>query len=294
MTVAGVVVLGMHRSGTSAVSRVLNLLGADVGPEDDLLTEYDNPAGHWESRTLTACNDRILAAFGRSWDFPPRLRAGWEDSARATRLIPELAEAFASVFDRDRPWVWKDPRTCLTFPLWRRVLGSEARAVLVFRRPAAVVASVGRRDGIPTLYATGLWHRYVRASLGAARGMPVACLHFEQLMASPRPVIATLVDDLRDLGVALSTDIDVAASSLSAELVHDAPAPAVVRRTTASMVAALDRLPRTSHSFQPPPGREPAWVAPLLFAYRGPWALRSRLGHPLRTGADAAPAPRQP
>src|ERR1019366_7940994 len=77
----------MHRSGTSAVSRILNLLGADLGPEGDLLTEYDNPAGHWESKALVACNDRILAAFGRSWDFPPWTAPGWEYSDRASRLL---------------------------------------------------------------------------------------------------------------------------------------------------------------------------------------------------------------
>ncbi len=81
----GIVVLGMHRSGTSAVTRVLNLLGADVGPAADLIAEYDNPSGHWENKTLTACNDRILAAFGRSWDFPPWLTGGWELSPRAHR-----------------------------------------------------------------------------------------------------------------------------------------------------------------------------------------------------------------
>src|ERR1019366_7128579 len=117
----------MHRSGTSAVSRILNLLGADLGPEGDLLTEYDNPAGHWESKALVACNDRILASFG----------PGWEYSDRASLLLPELTDAFASVY-RSSPWVWKDPRTCLTFPLWRRVIGPGATVVIVFRDPGAV------------------------------------------------------------------------------------------------------------------------------------------------------------
>ncbi|HLI72822.1 MAG TPA: sulfotransferase [Acidimicrobiales bacterium] len=277
----GAVVLGMHRSGTSAVTRILNLMGADVGPEADLITEYDNPAGHWESKTLTACNDRILDAFGRSWDFPPRLRAGWEYSSRATGLLPELAEAFRGVFRGDL-WVWKDPRTCLTFPLWRRVLGSEARVVLVFREPAAVVASVARRDGIPRPYSTGLWHRYVRASLEAARGMPTVCVHFEDLVARPDVVTEALAADLRALGVALPGTPQNAVTSLRRDLVHDAPPGALLRATTSSLVAALRRLPPSTASFDPPPGREPPWVAPLLGAYRGPWVVRSRLGHPLR------------
>jgi hypothetical protein len=273
----------MHRSGTSAVSRILNLLGADVGPESDLLTEYDNPAGHWESKALVACNDRILASFGRSWDFPPWLAPGWEHSARASRLLPEMTDAFESVY-RAGPWVWKDPRTCLTFPLWRRVLGSEAKVVLVFRDPGAVVASVKRRDGIPSLYALGLWHHYVRSAVAGAAGSPVVCLRFEDLVASPVGSVKALVEDLGALGLELPGDPDGAAASLQDDLVHDQAASPLVRRLTSATVEAVRSLPRRSDDFRPPSWREPRWVHPLLVAYRGPWALRARAGHPLRAG----------
>jgi hypothetical protein len=273
----------MHRSGTSAVSRILNLLGADVGPASDLLTEYDNPAGHWESRALMACNDRILAAFGRSWDFPPWLAPGWEHSARASRLLPDLTDTFAAVY-RSGPWVWKDPRTCLTLPLWRRVLGSEARVVIVFRDPGAVVASVKRRDGIPSLYSVGLWHHYVRAAVAASAGLPVVCLHFEDLVASPTATIATLAEDLRALGVDLHGDPGAAAASMRDDLVHGEAASPIVRRLTSSTVDLVRALPPRSEEFRPPSWREPRWVRPLIVAYRGPWVLRARTGHPLRPG----------
>ncbi len=277
----GVVVLGMHRSGTSAVSRILNLLGADLGPEEDLLTEYDNPAGHWESKALVACNDRILAAFGRSWDFPPWNAPGWEYSDRASRLLPELTEAFRDVY-RTSPWVWKDPRTCLTFPLWRRVIGAEATVVIVLRDPGAVVGSIKRRDGIPSLYAAGLWHHYVRAAVAASVGLPVVCLRFEDLVASPQTAVEALAADLRALGLDLAGDPGAAAASMQGALVHGDATPPLVRRLTSSTVETLATLPRRSMDFRPPSWREPRWVHPLLVAYRGPWALRARAGHPLR------------
>ncbi|HEY5023384.1 MAG TPA: sulfotransferase, partial [Acidimicrobiales bacterium] len=233
--VPGVVVLGMHRSGTSAVSRILNLLGADLGPESDLLTEYDNPAGHWESKALVACNDRILAAFGRSWDFPPWLAPGWEYTDRASELLPELTETFTSVF-HSGPWAWKDPRTCLTFPLWRRVLGGEVTVVLVLRAPGAVVTSVKRRDGIPNLYAIGLWHHYVRAAVAGSRGLPVVCLQFEDVVASPLAAVEALVSDLGALGVELDGDPVNAAASMQDDLVHGDEPPPLVRRLTSSTV----------------------------------------------------------
>jgi hypothetical protein len=282
--VPGVVVLGMHRSGTSAVTRILNLLGADLGPEGDLLTEYDNPAGHWESRALVACNDRVLASFGRSWDFPPWLPSGWEHSAQAARLLPEMTDAFDSVYHAG-PWVWKDPRTCLTFPLWRRVLGSEAKVVLVFRDPGAVVASVKRRDGIPSFYAVGLWHHYVRSAVAASAGLPVVCLQFEDLVASPAGAVKGLVEDLGTLGLELPGDPEAAAASVQDGLVHGEAASSLVRRLTSSTVGVLRSLPPRSEDFRPPSWREPRWVHPLLVAYRGPWALRARAGHPLRAGS---------
>jgi len=278
--VAGIVVLGMHRSGTSAVTRILNLLGADVGPEDDLLTEYDNPSGHWESKALVACNDRILAAFGRSWDFPPWLEPGWELSPRAERLVPDMADTFAGVFSSD-PWVWKDPRTCLTFPLWRRVLGPSVRVVLVLRDPGAVVSSVKRRDGLPTVYGTGLWHRYVRVAVRASRGLPVVCVQFAELVASPTDTIRRVVEDLRTLGIDLAGEVGTAAASVQGQLVHDEEPTALVRRLTTSTVEVLRSIPSSSESFDPPLWPEPRWVRPALFAYRAPWALRARHGHPL-------------
>jgi len=281
--VPGVVVLGMHRSGTSAVTRILNLLGAHVGEAGDLLTDYDNPAGHWESRALVAANDRILAAYGRSWDFPPRLAPGWERTGRAEALLPELRATFAAVHPAE-PWVWKDPRTCLTLPLWRRALEDRMVAVLVLRDPGAVVASVKRRDGIPALYTVGLWHRYLRSAVAGAAGLPVVCLRFEDLVAEPAAAAAALAQDLGTLGVALAGDPAAAADSVRDELVHGAPPSALVRRSTAAVAARCAALPRVSARFAPPAWREPAWVRPGLFAYRGQWVLRARTGHPLRAG----------
>jgi len=287
--VPGIVVLGMHRSGTSAVTRILNLLGADVGPEDGLLTEYDNPSGHWESKALVACNDRILAAFGRSWDFPPWLGPGWERSPRAERLMPDMADTFAGVFGSE-PWVWKDPRTCLTFPLWRRVLGPSVLVVLVLRAPGAVVSSLKRRDGIPTVYGSGLWHRYLRAAVRSSEGLPLLCVHFADLVASPANTVQRVVGDLAALGVDLRGDVGMAAASVQGQLVHDGEPTALVRRLTEPTVEVLRSIPASSRSFRPPTWSEPPWVRPALFAYRAQWALRARHGHPLTPVRDGTPA----
>ena len=287
--VTGIVVLGMHRSGTSAVTRVINLLGADLGPEEDLLTDYDNPSGHWESKTLTACNDAILAAFGRSWDFPPWLGSGWEHSPRASALLPQLRDAFSSL-GVSGTWAWKDPRTCLTLPLWRRVLG-DLCAVLVLRDPSAVVDSIRRRDGIPVLYGTALWHHYVRAAVAGAAGLPFASVHFEDLVAHPGPTIDRLVTDLGRLGVELGGDVAAATASLENEFVHHEHNLPVVERLTSKTVERLRYLPPTTPSFEPPSVAR----AGLGAAVHG--VLPRAMGHPSPCRAPSAPgipvSPRQ-
>ena len=88
-------IIGMHRSGTSLVTRVLNLLGLDLGPEGHLMgPSAANETGHWESMPISDLNDEILARLGGSWREPPPLPPGWERRpdladlrAQARRLV---------------------------------------------------------------------------------------------------------------------------------------------------------------------------------------------------------------
>lgn len=93
-----IVVAGMHRSGTSLVARTLNLLGADLGPSSSLLPAApDNPSGFWEHRDVKELNDRLLASLGGTWDAPPPLPAGWQDS-RDLNPVRSLAAAIVAQF----------------------------------------------------------------------------------------------------------------------------------------------------------------------------------------------------
>jgi hypothetical protein len=61
----GVLVVGMHRSGTSATTRVLNLFGLSLCEEKDLwLSLPGNETGYWESSSLSRFNERLLTAAG--------------------------------------------------------------------------------------------------------------------------------------------------------------------------------------------------------------------------------------
>jgi hypothetical protein len=114
-------VFGMHRSGTSMVTRLINMMGAWFAEEGQSLGfAKDNPKGFWERKDVLALNDELLSLNNCQWNRVD----GWNRAS--LRQAPEaLARRMKSVvldLDAHRPWVLKDPRMCLTFPYWQPLL----------------------------------------------------------------------------------------------------------------------------------------------------------------------------
>ena len=181
----GVLVLGMHRSGTSAATRLINMLGPATCRADDILRGAWNPSGHYESRTLVRLDNELLGQMGRTWWYPPP--TGEEYLALAGRIKTSKAKA-RRVFRRvhpERPWVWKDPRACLLVPFWRAALGDGVVSVLVVRNPLEVADSLQRRHDVPVRFGVALWERYNRLVLAHATGMTVLVSRYEDLVTDP-------------------------------------------------------------------------------------------------------------
>jgi hypothetical protein len=179
---AVVCTLGMHRSGTSLVSRMLNLLGVHLGPDEPISrTGTDNPKGYWEHDAIVAINDEILARFGGRWDEPPKLPSAWPREARLEDLREKARRLLAADFAAAPLWGWKDPRTCLTLPFWQDVVGP-IRYVLCVRNPLAVVGSLSRRNAMSSEKADLLWLGHVRASLALTDGHPRMLVFYEDIL----------------------------------------------------------------------------------------------------------------
>lgn len=188
-----VLVLGMHRSGTSVLTRVVSLLGLEVG-DDDLLMGPDpsNESGHWEVTRLTELNDELLGELGGRWSGPPRCvpaeLADLADGPWGERARSALASTF-----RTESWVWKDPRNCLLLPFWRAVVGDEQLSVVLsLRHPVEVAHSLEARNGFGIDYGIALWERHQRAALAGARGLPALVIRYDDLLADPLAVAARL------------------------------------------------------------------------------------------------------
>jgi hypothetical protein len=269
-----VVVLGMHRSGTSVVTRVIALLGLSLCREEDLYAAPDNPTGHWESTSLVAFNDRLLNLFGGIPAAPAAVDNGWECHPSAVALYDEAYKVFKWAHP-GAVWVWKDPRTCLTLPFWRRVLPESPAAVFVHREPLEVALSLQRRDGFGKAHCIAQWERYSRCALGAAAGMPLVTVRFADLVADPVATVAQLRADLAGLGVPVLSDSCPAAQFVAAGravsrhlrlgLAADPDATSAQR----VLLAAIDSLPRVCASFGAPDlGTESASTTELLSAIR--------------------------
>ena len=110
----GIIVLGMHRSGTSLVSSLLSGLGCSHGGEF-VAAEDANPRGYWEHADVVSAHELFLTSFGSSWSDPRAFPQGLfrsEQSQFARRLIREIL--WRDFRDLDR-WVIKDPRLCRLF-----------------------------------------------------------------------------------------------------------------------------------------------------------------------------------
>jgi GT2 family glycosyltransferase len=190
-----IIVLGMHRSGTSSVAGLLARMGVAVGPEQDLLLGPDNPKGHYESARLHMACVRRLAAAGGDWRDPPGVATpGAVDAFR--REVGALVDEF----DAQRPWLFKEPRLCL---LARELLPLLTRPLFVHvvRDPFAVADSLAARDGFTPQAALALWERYTRDAFEASRGWPRLVVDYDVLCAEPEAETRRLFDALRAAGV---------------------------------------------------------------------------------------------
>ncbi len=192
------IVLGMHRSGTSAITRVLSIMGCDL-PKTLLGANESNQEGHWESDKGRALNNDILASAGSNWQDWTQFNPDWYNSPKYNDYKHRLISTFSDEYPERGLIVLKDPRICKLLPLWTDALTSmdiRPLNVLCLRHPVEVAASLAKRNNI--LPASGLliWLRYVLEAEHASRSLPRTILGYEQLLDNWSECIEQIASDL--------------------------------------------------------------------------------------------------
>jgi hypothetical protein len=177
----------MHRSGTSALTRVVNLLGTDIA--GDLIPAHpDNIRGYWESAAVMRIHNDVLNALGCMKDDPLdpiSFPADWDNSRAAHCAKRRIANLIARDFAGSSAFVVKDPRVSRLLPLWIDVLADlhiQPIILIPFRNPLEVAASLAQRAAIPLSKALLLYfHSYLEAEL-ASRSVPRLFIKYHELL----------------------------------------------------------------------------------------------------------------
>jgi hypothetical protein len=189
-----ILVLGMHRSGTSALTWLIGRLGATL-PADAIAPTPENPRGYWESTGLVAIDNQLLRTARSSW-FDPR---PLDLSRLAPDALPNLRhlmrDAMVRAFGNAPLFVVKDPRQCRFVPIVEQALAEmdvTPRAVLMLRSAADVAASIASRDGTSPAYAHLLCLRHMIDAERGSRGMPRVVVDYDAMLADWRDTVRRL------------------------------------------------------------------------------------------------------
>ena len=185
------VVLGMHRSGTSALTGMLHQAGLSA-PIDALGATESNPYGYWESSFLVEISNQLLNNLGSDWSQAYSLPAGWYLNSLTTDWLADFLHALPRLFPSGEHLVIKDPRLCLLLEPLLPCFQSELMDVtylLMLRSPVEVIASLNKSEGTDFKTALLLWIASVLGAERLTRGEQRVVVTYSQLLARPEDVL---------------------------------------------------------------------------------------------------------
>lgn len=239
----GIVVLGMHRSGTSLVAELIHRWGAFGRASDCLPSDKWNARGYWELAALVDLNTRILGELGASWSFPPGEKLDSRLALLAQR--PDFSEEALSLLSRmesqaSSVWFWKDPRLSLLLPFWQQIWEDKVRYVICVRNPLEICQSLQERDRLTFPVSIALWQRYMVSVLRWTRGLPAYVVSYNSILQNPARECAGLAEFLGD---SVSSRLTEMQRSVETELRHfRAERPTSADRLTPTQSELYDAL----------------------------------------------------
>ncbi len=228
----GVLITGMHRSGTSMLAEWISQTGLGMGDGPAFETDTANPHGLFERRDVVGFNDHWLGVLGGSWWAPPKV----PDQTWRSISGEQLSEARRNLdFFRARfsDWYVKDPRLSLLLPLWDRLALQTLPVVICLRPPRDVAMSLRMRDGITLRRALALWLAYNRAIYASTAGRSFLTVDLMRTLERPETTAGTVMDFLHNLGLKGSGDAFTMARSTD---------PGLLRQRCERLPGSAERL----------------------------------------------------
>ena len=202
-------VLGMHRSGTSAITRGLQVLGANLG-NALLPPAFDNPKGFWEDQDILRINEALLVEFQSAYDRVGLLEI---DMIHPFPAIAELEKdaqsALAQKFACVDVFAIKDPRLARLLPFWQRVFSEAGLAVayvIALRNPLSVADSLALRNRFDPVKSSQLWHEHILTAIHYTQGQQRIVVDYDQMLADPETAFRRIAKQLH-IGVTQSEEL---------------------------------------------------------------------------------------
>lgn len=195
-----VVVLGMHRAGTSALTRSLQVLGIGLG--DNLYPATpENPKGYWEDQDCIAIDEEILGYLGAEFD---RLCLDWTIVSTNAAIIRLHHKAVQFVLKRiaQNQGVWgvKDPRMCRLLGFWKKVFetsGCNVNYIISLRNPISIAKSLEKRNHLSPEQSYFLWLQHIVPTVLGSRKESRIVVDYDLLLGAPEEQIARIADHLK-------------------------------------------------------------------------------------------------
>ena len=193
-----ILVLGMHRSGTSAITRVLNLMGAEL-PQNIMGPGIGNEVGHWEPENLVLLHDQLLSELDSAWDDWQSIDLNELTEERYLYYKNRLQTQIKEEYKDAKLFVLKDPRVCKILPLYKELLEEinvEIKVVAQFRNPIDVMDSLQSRDEMLASDASLLWLQYVLNSEKNCRDIERIFIKYDDVINDWRACYQTITNCL--------------------------------------------------------------------------------------------------
>ena len=265
-----VLVLGMHRGGTSVLAGLLHLSGFELGSAPMQAAPGVNSKGFFEHAEAHAIHERLLLALGRSRFDPREMPVGWRKHPAFAIAVEEVRALIERDFAGTARWLVKDPRLCRIVPIWLEAmasLGIAPRVIVIARHPAEVGGSMQAQHWIASIARAHLcWLQHMLEAEASTRGITRTLVVYDALIADWRSERARIG---RALGIEWPDAID------------EASIDAFVSAQERHFDASRDALAGSA---------VPALAAELYDAFRGgddAWSRIAALGETYARGAAA-------
>jgi len=219
----GLIVLGMHRSGTSALAGALNQCGVWLGSELDLTAaNKENPRGFFERKDVRAVCDALLRSVGSDWWKIAEFRVDAIPQADLIKCGRAFQEVVAQLGRQGSMWAIKEPRLCLLFPVLQSYIPQPV-CILMHRNPLEVARSLRVRNGFGLAEGLALWEAYNLYALRGSQGFRRVLISYDELRSAPSDAVGRLFQKLAD-------KFDVKLTGVNIQAVNDFISPELYRQ----------------------------------------------------------------